>query len=249
MWQVRRGLIAGRGALDAAVGGGGLGLQTSLTGFWSFENTSWTDDTGNGSTLTATGSPTSSSSAPAMVGNYLSLPGSAFLSCASNTNVSAGGSSFSVQAWAYVALVPGEFGIVNKAASGFLNQEWGIGSRFTSSNVWAFTCVDSSAGFTRADGATVSISAWTHLVATYDGATKAMTLYVNGSSSGTNTLPATVNGSASIPFQIGNTNGGTGISAGSHIDQVGFWKGRILSAGDVTALYNSGSGLSYAAMA
>jgi hypothetical protein len=49
-------------------------------------------------------------------------------------------------------------------------------------------------------------------------------------------------------FQIGGANGAAEFFDG-RIRRVGFWKNRILSAGDQTSLYNGGSGLDYAAMA
>src|SRR3954451_13251225 len=79
------------------VSGGALGLQTNLTGFWSMENTSWLDDTGNGTTLTGNGSPATSTG---IVGNAVSVDGSTkWLSANSNTNIVTGGGSFSAQCW------------------------------------------------------------------------------------------------------------------------------------------------------
>lgn len=231
-------------------GGGSLGLQTNLTGFWSFENTSWTDDTASATTLTATGSPTSVSTAPALVGNYLTVAGSDYLSAASNTNVSAGGGSFSVQIWVYTSTSTTEAGAVGKGASGFGNQEWGIGMRFTSANVWSFNVTDSSSTPTRAeDTVAFTSNAWTHLVGTYDSGTKGLTLYKNGSSVGTATATNPMQSTSNNFIVAKGGYGGTGAASGFRFDQCGFWKGRILSAGDVTLLYNSGSGLSYAAMA
>ena len=88
-----------------------------------------------------------------------------------------------------------------------------------------------------------------HLVGTFDGASKVATIYVNGASDGTNTLTGTMQSTASAPLNVGvSPGGGTFLPNGSRLDQVGFWKGRVLSAGDVAALYNSGAGLSYAGM-
>jgi hypothetical protein len=246
------GIGSGRGLLynPPVAAGGALGLQTSLTGFWSLEDTSWLDDTASGTTLTATGSPTSDSTAPAKVGNYASFPGSAYLAAASNTNVSAGGGSFSVQAWVYVTGAPGQDALVLKGTNGFGNQEWGLGSRFTSANVWSFAVYDSGSTATRAeDSVGISTSTWVHLVGTYDSGTKGLTIYKNASSAGTATATNPMQSTANN-FSIGRGGmGGTGVGSGTRIDQVGFWKGRILSGADVTALYNSGNGLSYAAMA
>lgn len=235
------------GVYAPAPGGGGLGLQTSLTGFWSMENTSWLDDTASGTTLTGTGSP---STTTGKVGNAASLTAStSYLQAASNTNVSAGGGSFSVQAWVNISNPPGTKMLFSKSLNTFGNYEWGLGTTFTSANVWEFSCTNTSTThFGAVDTVGVATNTWVHLVGTYDSGSKVVTLYKNGTSVATATLTGTLNSSASAPLNFGY-NGFSIATVNILIDQCGFWKGRILSAGDVTALYNSGSGLSYAAMA
>jgi hypothetical protein len=226
--------------------GGGLGLQTGCTGFWSFENTSWLDDTGNGTTLTPTASPTA---VAGKVGNAVSLNGSTqFLRATSNANILNGGSSFSIQAWVNLSAGVSEFQIFSKSANSFGNIEWGFGIRFTSANVWSFYCSNTGpAAFRAEDTVGFSTSTWTHLVGTFNSSGGAMILYKNGSQVGTATLTGTMNSTASAPLNVGN-DGTAIIPAAVLVDQCGFWKGRVLSAGDVTSLYNSGNGLTWAAM-
>ena len=229
------------------VAAAGLGLQTSCTGFWEMESTSWTDATGNGTTLTGTGSPTTTTG---KVGNGASLVAStSYLQASHNTNIAAGGGSFSAQIWVSVSSVPGENNVFSKTLNTFGNHEWAFGARFTSANVWTFSCSNTSTSFFRADDTVgLSTGTLTHLVGTYDSGTKGLTLYKNGSSVGTATLTGTLNSSASAPLNFGYS--GSAISnINSTVDQAGFWKNRVLSASDVTALYNSGNGLSWAAMA
>ncbi len=233
--------------------GGGLGLQTDLTAFWEFENTGWTDATGNGTTLTAVGSPTS---VTGKVGNAASLGNSAnALTAASNTNISAGGGSFSAAVWVNSASVPGQTtAIFNKDLNTFGNREWGFGSTFSGTNRWS--CLVSNTSTTTftavaASGSGDFSTGWHHLVMTYDSGSKAVVLYLDGSATGTGaTLTGTLNSSASATLNFGRMGAGTPIGSNPIlVDQAGFWKGRVLSAADVTALYNGGSGLSYAAMA
>jgi hypothetical protein len=241
-------LLTGVGGPFAPAAGGSLGLQTNLTGFWSFENTSWTDDTGNGTTLKGTASPTSVSG---KVGNAVSLNGSTqYLQATSNSNIVTAGGSFSVQCWVNAASAVGESIIFSKSANTFGNFEWGFGNRFTSANVWSFRVTNTSTGHFRAeDTVAASFGSWVHLVGTFNSSTGAVILYKNGSQVGTATLTGTVNSSASAPLNVGQDGSGGIITAATLVDQCGFWKGRVLSAGDVTALYNSGAGLTYAAMA
>lgn len=231
--------------------GGGLGLQTSCTAFWSFEDTSWTDDTGNGTTLTAVGSPTSVSG---KVGNAASLGNSTHaLTAASNTNILAAAGSFSVAVWVNAPTNPSG-NIFSKDLNTFGNREWGFDVIFSGSNRWAFKCFNtSSTAFSAlaAAGSGDYSTGWHHLVGTYDGATKQILFYLDGAASGSgNTLTGTAGSSASATLNFGRVAAATPTSVNPLlVDQAGFWKGRILSAGDVTALYNGGAGLSYAAMA
>jgi len=230
-----------------AAGGGGLGLQTSCTGFWEFETTSWLDSTGNGTTLTGTGAPTTTTG---IVGNAASLVAStSYLQAANNANINSGGGSFSIQLWLNTASIAvGDDFFFSKSLATFGNIEWGLGTHFTTTNVFSFRCSDTSTTFFMANDTVVGTTgSFVHLIGTFDSSTGAMILYKNGSQVGTTTLTGTLNSSASAPLNFGN-NGSTISSQNSKVDQAGFWKGRVLSAGDVTALYNSGSGLSYAAM-
>lgn len=92
---------------------------------------------------------------------------------------------------------------------------------------------------------------WAHVVMVYDGtqgtATDRMKIYLNGSPAGglsfTGTLPTTLDSSGDQGnFSIGKEVGA--VYSDGNIDEVGLWT-RALSAGDVTSLYNSGSGLAY----
>ena len=251
---VRAGSLTLLGSGKPPGGGGGLGLQNNCTAFWEFENTSWTDATGNGTTLTAVGSPTSVSG---KVGNAASLGNSAnALTANSNTNISAGGGSFSIAAWVNTGgAPPGNNTILfNKDLGTFSNREWGFASRFSGSNRWSFSCYNTGstefAALATAGSGDVS-SGWHYLVGTYNSGSKALVFYLDGSVTGSGaTLTGTLGSSASATLNFGRTGTNTPTSINPYlVDQAGFWKNRILSASDVTALYNGGSGLSWAAMA
>ena len=91
-------------------------------------------------------------------------------------------------------------------------------------------------------GITLSSSTWAHVVFTYDGAT--LKLYVNGALDSSKTTAAGISNTAHdmyIGAYTGNVNSDKLTGA---IDEVGVWN-RVLSAGEVTALYNSGTGIQY----
>jgi hypothetical protein len=223
----------------------GLGLQTSLAAFWSLENTSWTDDTGNGNTLTPSNTPTA---VAAKVGNGASFTAasSQSLTVASNAGLQIGGGSFSIQAWINSSSGPGANGYLSKNDGGFANREWGFGGRFNGSAVvFSWDLYDSSSTAYHCDSATTVAAGWHHIVMTWDGTTQK--IYVDSGTASTN-VPGAVGISSTSAIFFGKDSD-TGAFSTAILDQVGIWKGRVLSAGDVTALYNSGAGLTYAAMA
>lgn len=107
--------------------------------------------------------------------------------------------------------------------------EWSIRNSVTTSNV-----VEGSHNV--ADGT------WHHVVGTYDGSN--IRLYVNGSQDGSTVAhSAAIRYTASNRFCIGTReledNHWTG-----QVDEVGVWS-RALTAGEITTLYNGGTGLTY----
>jgi hypothetical protein len=234
------GALLGSGKVS---GGGSLGLQTSCTAFWELESTSWSDATGNSNTLTPSGSaPTIVSG---LVGNaaHFVTGSSQSLNIASNTNLAVGGGNFSLQCWVK-ADANGAW--LSKNDGGFANREWDFRNNFTSSNVYAFEFY-LSGGSSVIVNSTVNndSTAYHHLVATWDGTT--IRFYVDAGTAVTN-VPGSGSLASTSSVFIGE-NGQNATFANGNIDQVGIWKGRVLSSSDVTALYNSGAGLSWAAMA
>ena len=87
---------------------------------------------------------------------------------------------------------------------------------------------------------------WVHLVATYVASTKTFTIYKNGSLvSNTKSLNnATSMFDNTAAFCLGADNEGTNRFLDGVVDEGGLWS-RVLSASEVTELYNAGAGLQY----
>jgi len=84
-----------------------------------------------------------------------------------------------------------------------------------------------------------------HVVCAYDLSARDAEIYVNGSSvastpSSGGSMASVFNSSA--PFQLGAISGGNYIDG--LIDETGVWS-RLLTAEEVTQLYNGGAGLAY----
>jgi hypothetical protein len=239
------GVFGGRGALVTS-GGGGLGLQTNLAAFWEFQTTSWLDSTANANNLTGSNSPTTTTG---IVGNAIGLvsASSQSASVASNSSLQVGAGSYSVQAWVKGNACGPEC-FVAKSGGGFANNEFGLGSNFTSNNFYACSFYNLGGSETTLTTATVIDSTtFHHIVMTWNSTTKVLTCYVDNVAT-TSTLTGQLGLNSTAPVYIsGGTPLGIAFTNGA-IDQVGIWKARELSVGDVNLLWNGGSGLSYAAM-
>jgi RHS repeat-associated protein len=96
-------------------------------------------------------------------------------------------------------------------------------------------------------------STWYHVAVAVDAANKVVTAWVNGA---TTTMtarggdgPITSINQGAAPFTLGmlNSETGSGITRklDGMLDEVGFWKGHLLTQADVNLLYNSGNGAQY----
>lgn len=244
--QARRGYLTGRSAYDPS-SGGGLGLQTNLGSFFSLDNT-LNDATGavtaltNNNTVTFVSPPGGGLAAVTNCANFVQAS-SQYLSHADATGINTAAIDFSLQFWLYIAAGGGE-GIASKSDGAFGNREYAIDEAFTGGAASPRVSINSS-GTAITSGATMSRSAWHHVVITYVNSTKAMVMYIDGASSNTATAPANTAGTSNL--QLGCTAALGGFWTGN-MALFGTWRNRVLSAGDVTLLYNSGAGLSYAAM-
>ena len=87
---------------------------------------------------------------------------------------------------------------------------------------------------------------WRHVVATWDTAGLLATMYVDGASVATAVLTATTYTQNTLAFSFHSAFSTSRIGAGTGVgvDELGFWD-RVLTAAEVTELYNGGAGLAY----
>ena len=223
---------------------GSLGLQTNLGSFFSLDNT-LSDSTGAVSDLTNNNSVTFVSSTPtpiAAVTNSAKFvsASSQYLSHADATGINVAGIDYSLQVWVYYT--SNSAYIASKNTGAFGSREFQLIQVFGTPPAIQFQANSSGSQTT---GSGFATSTWHHIVVTQNGTTGAVIVYVNGSSAatGTGAIPA---GTSQLNIGASST---PGTYFGGNMCLFGVWRNRILSAADVTALYNSGNGLSYAAMA
>ena len=153
-------------------------------------------------------------------------------------------SSFSISLW-FKSTDTTDYILISKdKTNGHLTNErsWGLwGNRYGGTNVIIFNIRNGSSQFNVAGTTDYNDGNWHHVVATFEASTN-LKLYVDGNLEAENpqwNLPSTINNVT--------TNVGIGTSIGSNlwymdgqVDEVGLFNG-VLSASDVTAIYNSGT--------
>lgn len=237
----------GRGLLynPPAAAAGSLGLQTNLASFFSLDNTladsvgAVTDLTNNNSVTFVT-SPTPPS-AVTRSANFVSAS-SQSLSHTDATGINIAGIDASVQVW--VRPTGNTKQVVSKNGGAFGSREYNITYGFGDGTNNPIRIVTDDN--TTRDSSNTAINTWKHVVFTWNNTSKAFVCYLNGSQYSSTTESNATAGTSTL--YLGATGGGVAAFDGQ-MCLFATWRNRILSAADVTALYNSGNGLSYAAMA
>jgi hypothetical protein len=146
------------------------------------------------------------------------------------------GSAMSMSMWINIASAPASFCAI------------GGNNVYGQARGYLFDMDTTNLAFQVGDGAwgkvttTYTTGAWIHLVGTWDGST--VTFYKNGSSAGTALKGAITY--TSCGMTVGNyyTDATSANMFDGSVDEIGVWN-RALTSGEVTTLYNGGSGLSY----
>ena len=154
-------------------------------------------------------------------------------------------SSFSISLW-FKSTDTSDYILISKDnTSGHLTNDrsWALwGNRYGGTNVVNFNVRNGSNSFAVQSTSDYNDGSWHHLVATYEAST-ALKVYVDGSLEATNTtsIPSSIN-NVGTNVNIGRAANGV-YYANAKIDEVGLFNS-VLSASNVTAIYNSGTPLS-----
>jgi len=227
----------GRGGMGGTGGSGGgtvVMLNDQLVGYWSFDaaGTAFPDYSGNGNNITANATYWTASGAD---GGALDLTASnAAVGVPASASVNGITTAVSIAAW----VKPGSLGSVRTIISRYLGVgDWKLG--FSDNGALRFTVVDATV---QTSSGVSDPTDWTHVVATYDGATAR--LYVDGTLSASANLGAiSLVGGPATGGGYGPLLGGTfmDITADTiedyagQIDELALYK-RALSSAEATAL-------------
>lgn len=223
-------------------------LLTSLVSWWSLDEASGSRADSHGSnTLTDNNTVTQATGKVSNAGQF-TYANSEWLSKATPTGVNGGNTDWTIQAWVYADSFSGgsdKFpGIVILGGAGLLGagdndyllvHDNGDTFEFFSSNGSSFSLV-SATNFGAASTAT-----WYHIIAWHDSAVGSLNIKINDGTTDTNSSINTPSHQASADnLQIGRYD----VHWDGRIDEVAFWS-RVLTASEITELYNSGSGIAY----
>jgi hypothetical protein len=210
-------------------------IKSKFVAVWELDETSGTtfaDATGNGNTMTSHNSPTVG--ATGKIGKCVTLASasSKYLDCPYNAAFNS--ASYSVIAW-IKRTANGNYQII------FAHDDSGIGWAFYMSSTGQIRVVHqfvADVGTT----ATITDANWHHVVLTYGSGTAK--IYIDGSLSATLSLGAFNTPSTSKELIGANNSASPQGFFNDSVDQIGY-ANSILTASDVTLIYNGGSGLAF----
>jgi hypothetical protein len=214
----------------------GSTLNSGLVSYWKLDEASGTraDSVGSASLTDANGIGSGSG----LIGNAATFSGTTtpLLSSSSDT-LQTGGSSFELAFWVKVTSTTGDAGMVCKGDSLGSVMEYLC---YLSAGKPSFMIKTSGAAFPLAQIASaISINTWHFVNAYFDSGINELGIAVDGGSFTTQAAAAPTANTARV-FTIGSMSD-TSVLLGT-IDEVGFWKGRVLTTAERAALYNAGAG-------
>jgi hypothetical protein len=221
-------------------------LLTDLISYWKLDEASGTrvdSVTATGNDLTDNNTVTSATGKVGDAAHFVNA-NDEWLSRTSNDSLRCGDIDFTWALWVKLTDKTKTYYILDKRTAGAIEYElyyWQAGDRFSS------TCT--AGGLNDAILGSPTAGVWYFVVLCHNAAANTWTMQFNDGTANSldtgGTAPALTTGD----FTLGDSSG---VAAGNEfqgdIDEVGFWK-RVLTAGEITSLYNAGSGVTYPSFA
>lgn len=206
-----------------------ISLRKGLVADWELDEASgnMVDSSGNGHTMTASGSPVSGTG---YIGNARALLAASsqfgFIDAASATDFDPGANSFSIQARVFPTILGAAVrGIFSKNNATGNQREWSL--FYTNTGFWRFSASSGgTANQTVTSLTTPVISGWTDLFAGYDAVENVIWIYVPGSP----LVRSSFNGgvfAGTARLVLGADNAGAASLWTGSIDTVRYWSRKL----------------------
>jgi hypothetical protein len=249
-------VVAWRGSVAAALKGvmqafqvtipTAVALTQNLQAYWKYNESSGNafDSSGNSNTL----ADTNVTYGAGKIGNCSIYDGSAdyfSIADASQTGLDLT-TDFSFSFWVNYTSVPvagNNMFILSKRSGSTSGYQLRI-SESAGNQRYGLGLYNGSADDTLMAITTPTTGVWYHTVITWDAAAKLITLYINNSATTANNATHTSLDTNATAFVVGGPTTLAGDWLHGKLDEMGIWN-RVLSPSEVTALYNSGNGLTY----
>jgi hypothetical protein len=220
-----------------------VALTDSLISYWKLDEASGDRaDSHGANTLTDNNTVGSTTGKINSAADFASAS-SEYLSHVDNSDLSTGDIDFTIAAWVYLADLSTFRIIVSKDDEASGSREYFLefnGSTFAFN---LFKATDSQ--ITATWSSTPSATTWYYVVGWHDAAANEMYIQVNNGTPDGIATGGSLQASGNAQFMIGAREySGFPSYWNGRIDEVGFWK-RVLTSGERTDLYNSGSGFAY----
>jgi hypothetical protein len=179
-------------------------------------------------------------------GGGAGVGGPDWLSCASNATLQMGSTSFTISLWVYMGTLPPSadgYTFISKLDATFYEYE--IGSVNTGGTTqFQFFLKSGGTLYTATATPAVALATWYHLVGWFDKTNGQCHLRVNDATTYDSAAGAGTTDVGTVTLYVGRRAyvGAEAYCDFTNIDEIGLWK-RLLTAQEITALYNGGAGL------
>jgi len=219
-------------------------LLNNLVSHWSLDEASGTrSDSHSSNNLTDNNTVGNNTGIISNAADFVAA-NSEYLDVTSNSELETGDIDFTVSFWFRADSVTGNQFLVSKENNS-ANRVWRVDLNGTTLRGFIFTSTNTVAANVNSS-ITVSTATWYHVLMWHDSSGNTLYIRVDDTTEDSAATSGTITAKSGSPFMIGaeyNSGSPNNIYDG-RIDEVSFWK-RLLSTGEKTDLYNSGSGRAY----
>lgn len=174
--------------------------------------------------------------------NFDGTSGHCIVVSGNSTDFDFSASDFSLSFWVKFGSTQVNYaGLVSKGNPTTGPNDWAVQRNSSTADMY-FYLGSHPVTFTGAWG-TLDNNTYHHVVITGTVATKTLLLYIDGGTGVSGSSSYWAANTATNDIRIGSSRDNLVVNGA--VDELGIWKGYVLTSGEVTALYNSGAGLQY----